>query len=167
MRKQGFTLIELLIVIAIIAILAAVLIPNVINARRRANESATQSYARQVATAVESYLAAAPVNTLGDVVAGTLGGATAGPGTAGQQSAECRTVDALNQGGTFAGDLPAAAYPTSVSSCFVYADGTGGYGIAARSTSNTWWGLYNGQFVNLGTGATPSDATPGDGSGAW
>jgi len=54
-RGEGFTLIELLIVVAIIAILAAIAVPNFLEAQMRAKVSRVRSDLRTLATALESY----------------------------------------------------------------------------------------------------------------
>ena len=55
--NQGFTIIELLIVIMIVGILASILTPNLIQARTRAADTATQGFLRDVAVQQVGYFA--------------------------------------------------------------------------------------------------------------
>lgn len=75
-KRLGFTLIELLIVVAIIAILAAIAVPNFLEAQTRAKVSRVKADLRTLATGMESYYVdnnKYPVNSIAAAPSGRFG----------------------------------------------------------------------------------------------
>ena len=154
MRKQrGFSLIELLIVVAIILIIAAIAIPNLLRARMAANESSAVASIRTINTAMVTYNSSYP--TVGFATAlsnlgGTANPCASAPGnaclidsvlSAGTKSGY--TFTATGAGGTpqtqyFASGTPTTPSQTGVRSFCAYEDAVvrvqpGGGAIASET----------------------------------
>lgn len=116
-RDRGFSLIELLIVVAIILIIAAMAIPNFLQAKTSANQASAASMVRTINTASAQY--SASWNNGYPPSLASLGSVGAAPTCNGAMVLDASITNAPNQhsGYTFAYSGQGAAVPNPPAGC--------------------------------------------------
>src|SRR5947199_4620705 len=137
-ENKGFSLIELLIVVAIILIIAAMAIPNLLRARRSANEGSATASMRMIGS--------------GELLYNSTNGAF---GTLAQLSADS-IIDTVLGSGTKSGYVFAAAPDATSPALQFTATGTPSVSTGATQTGARFYFLNESQVVrfNLGGAAT-------------
>lgn len=128
--RKGFTLIELMIVIAIIAILAAILVPNFIRARAQGQLTSCKSNLKNIGTALEMYA----TDNLGRYPDASAAGSKLTTADGGQQ-AYLKTIPTCPSAGEVTYMYAVHSNP-DVYTLYCQGSGNGGNHAAAGCTNN-------------------------------
>lgn len=119
-EKKGFTLLELIIVIAIIAILLALLVPNLTQFLGSAKKTSVNANAKTVYTGAASWASDLAADNV-KITAGTI--------TITNGTADVSKVVTEGTGTNYKGDLQDYINGTSIKNATIYIDVTGDYAI--------------------------------------
>lgn len=126
MNKKGFTLVEIMIVVAIIALLAAIAIPNLLAAKRTANDGAALANIRTLSTAAETYATANNGSFPADTAA-----------LAGYAAAATSLCGSTVQGYTYACTLAATGYTITANAATCGTTGSKNYSVTTGGAITT------------------------------
>lgn len=110
MNQQAFTLIELLIAVTVIALLSAIMVPNLLAARNRGHDGVSVGYGRHMLGYATSWLTNDPFNKVSGL------------------KAECTASEYVSEGASL-------ILPASVTACEIIKIGSDQYGVKVRSIS--------------------------------